>query len=170
VRYRSDDDDDKDDMEERERSDSDLDDVTANLRGVDVDFKETGRGWERIVAWTSKKTGLSPSKLEKYGIKTWATVVSLAKIGRPDIPLPPGLEANFRQKEMRYFGLDESGAARVSRKLRGLLELDQYVKASGRDVRIGSLCDRGIVSVALYKHYEEPWNTNTNNKGAQEDG
>jgi len=152
------------DERQGDRSDSDLDELTANLRGVDMDFEETGRGWERIVMWTSKQTGLSPSKLEKYGVKTWATVVSLAKIGRPDIPLPPGLEPDFRQKEMRYYGLDERGAARVSRKLRDLLELDQYVTASGRVVRIGSLCDRGILSVALYKHYEEAWN----NKGAQE--
>jgi len=124
-------------------------DITANEVTPNQDGKP-------LVRWVSRKTGLSASRLSKYGFETWYLMAILARVGRPDLPKPYKMAEDYRQSTMKFFEIDERGAAHVSDKLRDLLELSMYldVEQHGR-CRLKGLCNQGILSVAACKAYEK---------------
>jgi hypothetical protein len=124
-------------------------DITAN----EVTPTQDGKP---LVRWVSRKTGLSASRLWKYGFKTWYLMAILARVGRPDLPKPYKMAEDYRQSTMKFFEIDERGAAHVSDKLRDLLELSMYLDVEGPgNCRLRPLCNQGILSVAACKAYEK---------------
>jgi hypothetical protein len=138
----------------------DLDDVDEDIaRALD---RFSIRNWDperdRVVLWASRQTGLSASKLDEWQCQTWEIVGELAEIGDPEAAPVPGLPLDWEQRQLRFFGLNEAGAARVRDKLRGLSDLRQYLRALPAERRpcFTSLCEQGILTLKAYKiHYEQ---------------